>query len=303
MRLNHLLHALAVAALIASPAQARRLRTMQPTSQWVVNYDEDTCRLAREFGDGKQRLTVIFEQFVPGDIFQLMFLGRAFDPAAVSTGSKATIRFGPNELADEDNSVTLVTVGPQPGVLLGAFQRLAAPSAQEKLAGKQASDAKRPYEYPPIGSAREHAATWLQLSKVLPYDIELETGPMDRPLDALRQCSWDTVKSWGLSIEEQKGLTQKAYPSVPSSSWLNSSDYPPEMLKQGYEGIVNFRLIVDASGVPISCHVQSSTRPKAFDDVVCQQVLKHARFHPALDAQGRPVKSYYRQAVYFKLAR
>jgi TonB family protein len=302
MRLDYLLHGLAVAALIASPAQARGLRKMQPTSQWVVNYDQDTCRLAREFGDGKQRVTVIFEQFVPGDIFQLTFLGRAFDPSAVSTGIKAAIRFGPNEAADEDNSVTFVTVGSTPGILLGAFQRLAPPGAQEKLAAKQASDAKRNYEYPPIGSARERAATLLQLSKVLPYDIELETGPMDRPLDVLRQCSWDTVKSWGLSIDEQKGLTQKAYPSVPSSSWLNVNDYPKEMLNQGYEGIVNFRLIVDASGAPTSCHVQSSTRPKAFDDIVCQQVLKKARFHPALDANGKPVKSYYRQSAYFRIA-
>ena len=301
MRFSDLLYGLAVAGLIASPAKARSLRKMQPTGQWVVNYDEDTCRLAREFGDGKRSLTVIFEQFVPGDKFQLMFLGRPFDPADISTGTKATIRFGPNEAADDDNSVSFVTVGSVPGVLLGAFQRLAPTSAQEKLAAKQASDAKRYYEYPPIGSARERAATWLQLSKVLPYDIELETGPMDRPLDALRQCSWDTVKSWGLSIEEQKGLTQKAYPSVPPSSWLSSDDYPQEMVKQGYVGIVNFRLIVDASGLPISCHVQSSTRPKAFDDIVCQQVLKRARFHPALDANGKPVKSYYRQAVVFRL--
>lgn len=285
-------------ALCTAPAEARSVRHLQPTGKWVVEYAADTCRLGREFGEGNNRVTVFFEQFVPGDIFNLTFVGRSFGSAAPV---KAAIRFGPNEEADPNNTVSLATVGSTPAILLGGFQRLAPTTEAEHLAAKEAAKRDRPYEYAPIGTARERAATWLELGKVLPFDLILETGPMDKPLDALRQCSWDTVKSWGLSIEEQKGLTRKALPTSPSSGWFSPNDYPNDMVRGGYEGNVNFRVIVDATGAPLSCHVQSSTRPQAFDDVVCRQVMKRARFHPALDAAGKPIKSYWRQSVHFRL--
>ena len=300
MRLKRIGPALALCGLLSAPAEARGVRHLQPTSQWVVEYAADTCRLAREFGEGNQRVTIFFEQFVPGDIFHLTFVGRAFGGAQPV---KAAIRFGPNEKLDPDNRVTLATVGSAPAILLGGFQRLAPITEAEFAAARAAAKNDLHYEYAPIGTARERAATWLELGKVLPFDIVLATGPMDRPLAALRQCSWDTVKSWGLSIEEQKTLTRHVQPLTPGQTWFKQSDYPAAMLKEGYEGNVNFRVIVDADGKPVSCHVQSSTRPQAFDDIVCRQVMKNAKFRPALDANGKPIKSYYRQSVLFRLGR
>lgn len=300
MRLTATLLASAFVSLSVTPAEARGVRRLPPTGKWVVEYAQDTCRLAREFGEGDKRVTVFFEQFVPGDVFNLMFVGRSIQPRNSEFPIETTVRFGPNEQPDE-NTGSLATVGSVPALLLAGGQRLAKMSKAEDLARKEAARRDFPFELAPLGTAREQAANWLELGKALPFDLVLETGPMDKPLEALRQCSWDTVKTWGLSIEEQKSLTRKAYPITSSSSWFNSNDYPNEMLRGGYEGIVNFRVIVDATGTPISCHVQSSTRPQAFDDVVCRQVIKRARFHPALDASGKPTKSYYRQSVQFRI--
>ena len=299
MRLRSFALMLATCGLLHTALEARGVRRLQPSGKCVVDYAADTCRLAREFGEGEQRVTLLFEQFVPGDVFNLTFVGRSM---ASAISGKATIRFGPNELADQDNTVTLITVGSQPGILLGVFQRLAPVSETERAEARKAAREDRPYENPPIGTVREKAATWLELKKVLPFDLVLETGPMDHPLEALRQCSWDTVKSWGLAIEEQKGLTRHARSVVDPRNWFNSNDYPTKMLNQGYEGNVNFRVIVDANGLPITCHVQSSTRPQEFDDIVCRQIMKKAKFKPALDANGKPIKSYYRQSVHFRLA-
>lgn len=301
MRLVSVVPVLALCGLIATPAEARGVRRLQPTGQWVVEYAAETCRLAREFGEGKQRVTIFFEQFVPGDVFHLMFVGPSMDPTSV-TLAKAAIRFGPNEPVDPNNPVSRATVGSTPALLLGGFQRLAPTTEAEQLAASEAAKADRHYDFATIGAAREQAATWLQLSKVLPFDILFETGPMNKPLEALRQCSWDTIKSWGLSIDEQKSLTRRARPLTPGHSWFNSSDYPPKMLNQGYEGNVNFRLIVDEQGMPVTCKIQSSTRPQEFDEVVCRQVMKKARFKPALDANGKAIKSYYRQSVFFRFA-
>jgi hypothetical protein len=73
------------------------------------------------------------------------------------------------------------------------------------------------------------------------------------------------------------------------------------MRNGGYEAIVNVRVIVDGQGKPVSCHIQTSTRPKEFDDVVCRRIMGHARFIPALDATGHPVTSYWQQSVTFAL--
>ena len=298
MRLKTFLLSAIVTALCVAPAEARGDRHLQPTSKWVVEYADDTCRLAREFGEGSERVTLFFEQFVPGDAFNLTFVGRSMGGAGPS---KASVRFGPNETVDPDNPVSLATVGSTPAILLGGFQRLASSTEAERLAALEALKNDLPYEPAPIGAERERAATWLELGKVLPFDVVLHTGPMDKPLGALRQCSWDTIKSWGLSIEEQKTLTRHARPTTPSSSWFSDNDYPSEMVRGGYEGNVNFRVIVDATGTPVSCHVQSSTRPQAFDEVICRQVMKRGKFHPALDASGKPIKSYWRQTALFRL--
>ncbi|MEO7865366.1 MAG: TonB family protein [Sphingomicrobium sp.] len=294
------LFALTLASLSTTPAEARQVRRLPATGQWVVEYADDSCRLAREFGDKDKRVTVIFEQFVPGDIFKLLFVGKMIRPQSNQSPIEATVRFGPNEEAD-DNRGSLATVGSVAALLLDGEQRLAPWSRAEDLVRKDASERNLPFDPAPLGTAREQAVTLLELGKALPFDLVFETGPMDKPLDALRLCSWDTVKTWGLSIEEQKGLTREAFPIVPSRTWFSSDDYPGKMLRDGFEGNVNFRVIVNSSGAPISCHVQSSTRPQEFDDVVCRQVMKQAKFHPALDASGKPIKSYYRQSVQFRI--
>ena len=289
------------AGLMAAPAQARDVRRLPPTGNWVLEYADDTCRLGRDFGSGDERITVFFEQFVPGDTFNLMFVGKSIKPRSSDHPIETTVRFGPNEEKTDNNGSLATTGGSLPALILSGGQRLAKLTKEEERAQHAANERDIPIELAPIGPDREKAATWLELGKAMRFDIVFETGPMDKPLGALRDCSWDTVKSWGLSIEEQKNLRRKAYPVKPSSSWFSPDDYPDSMVRRGHQGIVNFRVIVDASGSPLSCHVQSSTRPKEFDDVVCTQVMKRAKFHPALDAAGKPVKSFYRQTVRFFL--
>lgn len=74
-----------------------------------------------------------------------------------------------------------------------------------------------------------------------------------------------------------------------------------KMLMQGQPAIVEFRLSVGADGAPLSCHIQSTTRPKEFDEAVCGSLMKRARFSPALDAEAKPMTSYYRNTVRFQI--
>lgn len=292
-----------IAGLIwpVAPTYARDVLQLQPSTRWVLEYADESCRLARNFGEGKDRVTLMFDQFQPGDAFKIRLAGKPLSVNRTALVDDARLRFGPNEAEFEITAQTATTTRGEPVLLVNGTHRLAPPTEEEKAAAKQAVREGRRYEPAPLGPAREAAATWLQLRKVSRRDLVLETGAMDKPLAALRECSWDTVRSWGLNVEQQKTLSRKPRSKAGPSTWFNVNDYPTSMIRDGYEGVVNFRLLIDAAGKPASCRIQVSTHPKAFDDAVCSAVMRRAEFEPALDAQGRPVPSYWVATVQFRL--
>lgn len=283
--------------LPAAPAHAQDVLHLQPSTPWVLDYAEEHCRLARNFGDGDQLVTLILDQFEPGDWFRISLTGKPVE--ASRTKKDSALQFGPNEPAAEIAGTIATVDRNKPAFLVDSAQRLAPLNAEEKRAQEAARKNRISFEPTPIGPEREAAATWLELRNAFRQDLRLEIGPMDKPLAALRDCSWDAVRSWGLDVEQQKTLSRKPIPN--EGDWFAPTDYPTSMLRSGDQGIVNFRLLVDRAGKPTICKIQVSTRPKAFDDAVCNAVMRRARFQPALDAHGNPVPSYWRQTVVFKL--
>lgn len=292
-----------IAGLIwpVAPAYARDVLRLQPSTRWVLDYAEENCRLARNFGEGKERVTLVIDQFAPGDWFRITLAGKPLRVNNMARLDKAKLRFGPHEPESEITAKVGTTEAGEPVLLVNGTLRLAPLTEEERAAAKAAAEDGRRFEPAPIGPAREAAATWLELTKAMRRDVILETGPMAKPLAALRGCSWDTVKFWGLDVEQQKTLTRKPRSTRSPMTWFNANDYPTSMIRDGYEGVVNFRLLIDAAGKPTSCKIQISTHPKAFDDAVCRAVMKRAEFEPALDAQGQPAPSYWVSTVHFRL--
>ena len=284
----------------AAPAHSRDVLRLKPSTRWNLHYADDSCRLGRRFGEGPQQVTLVLDQFEPGDSFEVRLIGKSLKPRRDHPSLQGTLRFGPNEPEAEITGL-MGTLGQDPVLIIESDQRLAPLTEAQKAASAEADRKGLQFILEPIGQAREAAATWFELRKALRSDLFLETGPMDKPLAALRKCSWDTVASWGLNIDQQKSLTRHPVANTNSSSWITYRDYPQEMIRGGYQGIVHYRLIVDEKGQATSCHIQLSTRPKEFDDAVCRAVMKRARFHPALDANGKPAPGYWVQTVRFKI--
>jgi TonB family protein len=297
--------ALALTAAVAWPlaaAYAREPLRLQPSTPWVLDYAEENCRLARNFGEGDQRVTLVMDQFEPGDEFRMTLIGRPVWINQSSRPVEAKLRFGPTEAESRITALTGTAESKEPALIVQGALRLAPLTDSEEEAREQARRRNAPFEPAPIGAAREAAVNWLELIDGPRRDVVLETGPMDKPMAALRNCSWDTIKFWGLDVEQQKKLSRKPRPQRGPETWLSADDYPRSMVRGGYQGIVHFRLLIGADGMPTSCAIQRSTRPKEFDDAVCAAVMKRARFEPALDAGGKPVPSYWISSVYFRLA-
>lgn len=78
-----------------------------------------------------------------------------------------------------------------------------------------------------------------------------------------------------------------------SESSIPSNNYPAKALREDRQGEVGFRLIVDETGRPESCEVTKSSGYEDLDQATCVEVMRRARFKPATDKAGKPIKGTF----------
>ena len=74
------------------------------------------------------------------------------------------------------------------------------------------------------------------------------------------------------------------------------ADYPPQALRMGWQGDVGVDLIVSKRGRVVGCTVYQSSGHDVLDDATCKIFFKRARFKPATDADGNPIKGNIRMS-------
>lgn len=275
---------------LAQAAERAPLR-LTPSSNWHLDYADDSCRMSRDFGTGEQKTTFAVERYEPGDKFALLVAGNPLNAVKGKLGQtfEAKLRFGPFE-AEQTISVSPATLGDAIGILV-ASAALAAP----------AEDIAEGAPWPTLSPEREAAVTQLRLNRIARQPIVLELGSMGKPMAALRACTDELLTHWGIDVALHANRSKVPVPAGNPGKWLRSEDYPSAMLRNGNQGLVQFRLMVGADGKPTSCHIQRSTRPKELDDMVCHNLMRRARFTPALDAEGKPIASYFQSSVRFQI--
>lgn len=300
-----------VGALAAAPVTvaAKEPLRLAPSSKWHVNYADDSCRLARTFGTGKQQVVLALDRFQPGPTVYMTLMGT---PVGVNGNArKVVILFAPNEVEQprtfevgkvESGSPAVIVID---GVIVGgndpAWEAAIADDASGKDEGAKDGGRYAPTERPDIDPARNDAVTSVEIRLQGKQPVLLETGSMGAPMKALAACADDLLRGWKIDVEAHRNLSRRAIPAGNPASWMSGNDYPPLLAMRGQQGIVYFRLIVDAAGKPTSCHIQQSTRPVEFDDAVCKGLMRRATFEPALDAAGKPMVSYYLNRVRFRM--
>jgi TonB family protein len=72
------------------------------------------------------------------------------------------------------------------------------------------------------------------------------------------------------------------------------TDYPPMAIQQHMQGTVVADLWISEKGKPSRCQIVRSSGYELLDDTTCKILLWRARFTPARDAFGKPVKDKVR---------
>ncbi len=286
--------------LLSQPVAAQKQPlTLKPSSKWVASYEDDSCRLLRQFGTEDDTVTVIFNSFGPGDHFRLVLAGK---PVRIRNSSRpATLQFGPSELAQEAEFL-IGNLGKKPAMLFSGSMRIAAVTDAEKLA-RENSGPEYNYKLAEISTERKAAVTYLSIGRPLRKPVVLKLGSMEKPFAALATCVDELLTHWGINVEKHKTLSQPVHIIGNPGRWIKSNEYPLDMIREGQPALVQFRLSVDKTGKTTACHIQQTTRPKEFDDAVCRSLMKRSAFKPALDAEGQPIASYWRSTVRFQIPR
>ena len=132
--------------------------------------------------------------------------------------------------------------------------------------------------------------------------IILQTGNMMPPFQALNVCTSDLVREWGLDPEQHRSYLARP-------KWLNERviarriqrTYPSEALRQRESGIIRMRVIVEQDGTVSDCYLQYATKVDHLESPACRQ-MRSARFEPALDSEGAPMRSFFMTSIFYSIS-
>ncbi|HEV2596421.1 MAG TPA: energy transducer TonB [Sphingomicrobium sp.] len=299
---------LALAISAPSLVAASQPLQLQPSSKWVLDYAENSCRLVRLFGEGDNQTTLALESEAPGEMDMLVF-GRPLS----TFEEQVPARFVPVQAKPVMGRPARATDKGEPAVL---FMRV--DFASEKFiaaAQKEADDRKaHPGERPPplnlAAEAMMKADRQDFASKVRGLEVDarpgrpviLETGSLAEPLAMFDKCSRDSLRDWGVDPALEDKIVRPVWAPEPPWKWFSSNDYPRDMAVRREESVVKARLLVDATGRVTKCTSLSHFKEAEFNQIVCKSFMRRGHFEPAELADGTKVPSYYVSRVVFRMA-
>ena len=265
-------------------------RVLQPTSDWILDYADDSCKLSRKFGSDDDTLFLTMTQMGPGDSFDILIAGKQLEPIS---NRDMKVNFG----SEGETEARYLTGTGDDGTVAIAISKipLVRFDKEERL---KAADGTP--EWPQVTIERANTMDSLTIRSGIKGGVMLTTGPLGEPVAAMRKCIDELLTHWGIDLAAHAKLTRHAEPKGNPGNWVVTSDYPKDMLRKGYSASVNFRLSVDAAGRPTQCHVQQVIGDEVFAEKSCEALMRRARFRPALGADGTPIASFFRSTVRFQ---
>ncbi len=274
---------LASAALLASPgAQAQEEAVFRPAGNWIADYGDDYCRLARTFSDGQREMSLALERLQPGAFVRLIIVGEGLRPfrsadqiayAFQPSGASGKARYVRSETPDRQPFVSFdpVTLAPlefTPGTPPPMYDR-----AKE------------------LETAR--GITGFLLTEGLTSPVKVETGSLRAPVEALQACADDLLTVWGLDAEKHKTMTAMVVLNPNPQGVLPQGTIPFGEFEKFAGGANQVRLLIGADGKVTDCAIYTPTLSQSLNDRICRLAKERATFVPAKDAGGQAMASVW----------
>lgn len=285
-----------VAALagLAAPVCAKDARmVLEPITQWNVDFGEEKCRLARVFGDAKNKHLLFIEQGGPETNFVLVAAGPAFE--RFRRPNRISIQFGAFPPIEK------------PAPMLGNMEDGAATLIYSRLNFQERPNSEPDAEESEVldslakidtESASKIDAIRMHYGK---RTVVFNTGNIGEAIKVMNECALNFVESWGLDRAAHESMTRlPEWTNMKAIAREIQESYPSEALRKGESGIFRLRVIVEADGSVSDCIINNATTTDSLQSPACSE-MKRAEFKPALDKNGAPMRSFYVTNVTYRL--
>ncbi|MGQ7830166.1 hypothetical protein [Altererythrobacter sp. Z27] len=253
-----------LALSVSTPTFAKEPIEATAVTQWEVDFAPESCGIKRHFQLGEGIVSFELRQFTPHDGFDLT----VFTNTLKRTGASPEIRFGEHDDTIRHDSFFKLLSGEWSGIKL-------------MLPGNYFGD----------GAQKRRV---LSISKSFEQDMALPLDSLDLAHKALTDCMDDLVASWGLDPAGQRTLSKPV--AVPELPWGWMSDAlraTHSERRKAREDQVRILLIVGSNGRASSCKMLGAISTSKSAIKACDGIMRQAEFEPALDATGKPVRSFF----------
>lgn len=298
--------------LAAAPAYAEELPAdfakrkgvikLAPSAPWNIDFADNKCVLSRLFGSTKDPHLVAIEQAAPQANFGMTLAGRG------------TKRFAPgrwNYIGILGDVPMLHLRGVQrgkvdhigPAIIFSTVQINPLPVEDDELNEEAKEEAPKDNT---AETERQSITAGINLDQAQKIDriilklgtsgLSFETGNMKAAMQALNVCTNDLLQKWGLDAEKHKIYTPPQWINLDEVVALMQDTYPRAAIYRGEQAIFRMRLIVESDGSVSDCLLEETTVTDRLKSKACE-VMQIARFNPALDSAGQPMRSFHAQPI------
>lgn len=249
----------AIAALIGSSFSTAGLaQQLQPAEKWAIDYGDTQCTAARTFGNTADPTILGIVPALNGQSYQIIVSRERAGPI-FAREYRGTVDFGQGGI-----STVLLFYGAK-GVNRSNYQyRLSAADVE-----------------------RARNASAVTFASTDGQKLAFALSDMGAVLDGLKKCNGDLQGYWNLG---RAAAVPANAPAGNLERMFRPEDYPPQGQLRHGRGASQFQLLVDEKGAVERCDVVTLTNP-AFELSGCGVFTGRARFKPAVDAQGKAIRS------------
>jgi hypothetical protein len=284
---------------VAAVAAEKPPQHFTPSGPWAMEYADEGCRLIRKFSDGKTDITLALERFSLEPALRLGLTGESLTMSRLA--NQIEFRWG-DWKPRSSQALSSVLADGRSAYLFPTASLLNEPDppAAKRKPWPSLPDPGKPLSEQ-LQTEKDIASgvSVIAITKGFPAPLVLELGRMAGPIEAMQKCVDDLVASWDIDTGRFMAKSRSARPVNDPSYWVTPDDYPPKELSNYGGGVVRVRLVLDADGKIEKCMVEVAVRGP-FEQTVCGNIMARAKFAPALDAEGKPFRSYYVQGWNFR---
>lgn len=256
-----------------------------PISAWNINYGDESCRLSRLFGSEEDQHLLFFEQSAPSDGFGVTMAGsslRRFRHAqSIELGMERGQPMGQQRIYKAN---------------FGAFGPAIVVSSHSLEHSTEALTASQNAGIDLVAAETVNRVVIKRSRRVLSF----ETGNMRAPMEALNSCTFSFLEEWGLNPELHRNYTPPRWTNELPVAQRLQEIYPRRAIRRGEQGVFRLRAIVEADGSMSACHIVNSTAQNELETSACAE-MENAEFDPAIDSNGRPMRSFYATSISYRL--